>query len=203
MVEMDVRLSRDGVAVVCHDERVDRTTPASGPVSAYSVVALANLGVPTLAEALDACAPLPVTMELKIGGALLEAAAITIEGCGRADEVIVGSFDDERLGAWRTRMPGCPTSMAEGEASALVAAALAGASPPAGPPGAVALQVPLRHHGVSVVSPPVVQAAHQVDLAVHVWTVDDVETMQELAAWGVDGIITDHPSRLRSVLAQG
>ena len=33
-LELDVRLSADGVVVVCHDETLDRTTDGSGPVSA-------------------------------------------------------------------------------------------------------------------------------------------------------------------------
>ena len=31
-IELDVHLSRDGVPVVIHDETLDRTTDASGPV---------------------------------------------------------------------------------------------------------------------------------------------------------------------------
>ncbi len=33
-LELDVRLSADGVVVVCHDETLDRTTNGTGPVSA-------------------------------------------------------------------------------------------------------------------------------------------------------------------------
>ncbi|MFD0502166.1 glycerophosphodiester phosphodiesterase [Streptomyces chiangmaiensis] len=36
VVELDVQLSADAVAVVVHDERVDRTTSGSGPVRAHS-----------------------------------------------------------------------------------------------------------------------------------------------------------------------
>lgn len=38
-----------------------------------------------------------------------------------------------------------------------------------------------------------VDEAHAADLAVHVWTVDVPKRMRELAAWGVDGIITNVP----------
>lgn len=203
MVECDARLSRDGVAVVCHDARLDRTTAATGPVGAYDVAALAAVGVPTLADALAACAPLPVTLELKEGAGLVEAAAAAIRDSGRPEQVIVGSFVDARLAAWRERMPGCPTSMAETEASALVGAALTGGVLPPVPPGAVALQVPLRHGGVTVVSEPVVTAAHELDLAVHVWTVDGPDTQRWLIGLGVDGIMADQPSRLRRLLDAG
>lgn len=199
MVETDARRSRDGAAVVCHDERLDRTTAAAGPVAAFDAGALAALGVPTLAEALAACAPLPVTLELKEEAAL-EPTAAAVEASGRPDQVIVGSFDDARLAAWRTRMPGRPTSLSEGEAGALIEDALRGRSPRPAPDGAVALQVPRRHEGLELVTPAVVAAAHELELAVHVWTVDDPAAMRELAALGVDGLITDRPTVLRALL---
>jgi len=42
--------------------------------------------------------------------------------------------------------------------------------------------------------------AHQLGLIVNVWTVNEPRAMQQLIAMGVDGIITDYPDRLRSVL---
>jgi glycerophosphoryl diester phosphodiesterase len=35
---------------------------------------------------------------------------------------------------------------------------------------------------------------------VNVWTVNDAARMNELAAWGVDGIITDQPDAARRTL---
>ena len=47
-----------------------------------------------------------------------------------------------------------------------------------------------------------INLAHQLGLKVKVWTVNDPRRMQHLIAWGVDGIITDYPDRLRSLLQQ-
>lgn len=55
---------------------------------------------------------------------------------------------------------------------------------------------------VPVVSAPLLDAAHRGGLAVHVWTVDDPAQMRELAAAGVDGIITDEPEVLTGVLRE-
>ena len=57
--------------------------------------------------------------------------------------------------------------------------------------GVDALQVPLRHRGVPVVSDRLIRRAHAAGVEVHVWTIDDVDTMRDLIARGVDGIITD------------
>jgi glycerophosphoryl diester phosphodiesterase len=47
-----------------------------------------------------------------------------------------------------------------------------------------------------------VDILHEARLEVNVWTVNDPQRMLELAAAGVDGIITDDPGRLREVLQQ-
>ena len=43
--------------------------------------------------------------------------------------------------------------------------------------------------------------AHAADLAVIPYVVDDAPTMRHLVRAGVDGLITNHPGRLREVLA--
>jgi glycerophosphoryl diester phosphodiesterase len=45
-----------------------------------------------------------------------------------------------------------------------------------------------------------IQTAHQLGLQVFVWTPDDPSDMKRLIEMGVDGIITNRPDRLRSVL---
>ncbi|WP_051265909.1 glycerophosphodiester phosphodiesterase family protein [Nakamurella lactea] len=62
--------------------------------------------------------------------------------------------------------------------------------------------------GVTAVSPAVVdvtpgmvQEAHALGLTVIPWTVDDPDQMQQLIDIGVDGIITNYPTRLRTVMA--
>ncbi len=42
--------------------------------------------------------------------------------------------------------------------------------------------------------------AHKLGVRVIVWTVNEMSRMEELIGWGVDGIITDYPDRLRRVM---
>jgi glycerophosphoryl diester phosphodiesterase len=46
-----------------------------------------------------------------------------------------------------------------------------------------------------------VREAHALDLKVIPWTINTPADMERLIGWGVDGIITDYPDRLRSVMA--
>jgi glycerophosphoryl diester phosphodiesterase len=79
-IELDVRLSADGVPILLHDPTLDRTTSGRGPVAAVTLDALRRLDagawlgashrgarIPTLAEALDFCQDHAVlNIELKI-----------------------------------------------------------------------------------------------------------------------------------------
>lgn len=53
-----------------------------------------------------------------------------------------------------------------------------------------------------VVTPEVIERLHCQGKTLHVWTVNQPETMHRLIQAGVDSIITDHPARLRQVLRQ-
>jgi glycerophosphoryl diester phosphodiesterase len=44
------------------------------------------------------------------------------------------------------------------------------------------------------------KAAHALGLTVIPWTVNRPEDMRRLIGWGVDGLITDYPDRLRGVM---
>ena len=52
-VELDVQVSADGELVVCHDVDLGRLTPLSGPLRTRTAAELREVGIPTLAEALE------------------------------------------------------------------------------------------------------------------------------------------------------
>jgi glycerophosphoryl diester phosphodiesterase len=64
------------------------------------------------------------------------------------------------------------------------------------------MQVPTRSNGIRLVDQRFVTAAHDRGLQVHVWTVNDPEEMHLLIDLGVDGIMTDRPSVLRTLLIE-
>ncbi|XP_029916580.1 glycerophosphodiester phosphodiesterase 1 isoform X2 [Myripristis murdjan] len=89
-VELDLEFSSDGVAILMHDETVDRTTNGSGPLSQMSFSELRKLDpaakhrlrdkfagerVPTLEEAVEECIKLQLTIYFDVKGHPDEAAA--------------------------------------------------------------------------------------------------------------------------------
>jgi glycerophosphoryl diester phosphodiesterase len=111
-IELDVQLSRDGWAMVFHDDRLDRLTNKSGPLAALTASELrsirlytSNEVMPTLPEALGIVGSrVPVLIELKAPGRhvrpLCEAVARALEGY--AGPLGVMSFNPE-VGAWFAR----------------------------------------------------------------------------------------------------
>jgi myo-inositol-1(or 4)-monophosphatase/deoxyribonuclease-2 len=106
-VEFDVRFSADGVAVIVHDETLDRLFGVPRRVSDLSVAELAVLGVPTLAEALAAMpAATLIDLELKEEPTdALFAAGVAARGA-EGEGIVFSSFHPGVLRAVQERAPG-------------------------------------------------------------------------------------------------
>jgi len=114
------------------------------------------------------------------------------------ERVIVASFHDDALRSFRLAAPEVATSAATGETAAFYFSLLEGSSPVLAP--VCAFQVPVTYDDVTVVNERFVEAAHRAGVAVHVWTVNEVDEMTRLLELGVDGIITDTPTPLVALL---
>ena len=70
---------------------------------------------------------------------------------------------------------------------------------PLGQPPGQALQIPPEFHGVPLVTAETVTTAHALGCEVHVWTINELQKMEQLLDLGVDGIMSDFPARLLAV----
>jgi len=195
-VELDARLTSDGVVVVHHD-------PALADGRSIDVTLATDLPehVPTLASVLESCVAhgLAVNVEIKVDepepqpgdwATLTVAVVEHLRSC--PGDYLVTSFSEACVAGVRALAPETPTGQlgfALPDAATFVGLAAA--------------------EGHATVNPwdPMVDAAlvglaHEAGLAVHVWTVDEPGRMVELAALGVDGIITNRPDVLRAVLGE-
>ena len=191
-LELDVRLSRDGVVVVHHDELLDRTTRATGPIGQRTASELAAADVPTLRDVLAGHPGTPIIIELKEASAALAGAVVDdVRRAGAVDSVCVGSFSVAALRDVRAAAPEIATGAGESEVRMALYRSYIHLSPGRVPYRA--FQVPETSGTTRVVSPRFVRLAHRAGLAVQVWTVDEPEDMRRLLDWGVDGIISDRP----------
>ena len=116
--------------------------------------------------------------------------------------MLVGSGDFSSLRAFRRLAGGCVASSGSiPEVFAFWLAARAKLSAWL-PIPYDALQVPVSFHGLQVITPGFVRAAHQRGLQVHVWTINEPEQMRWLIDLGVDGLVSDYPQRLVQLLRE-
>jgi glycerophosphoryl diester phosphodiesterase len=190
-VEIDVRCTADGILVALHDATVNRTTNGKGPIDRLTLrdVKALDAGngerVPMLEEVLSVVSgQAGLMLELKVKGA----AQKTVEVVQKAefkDPVIYASFLHEELGIIRS---------VDAEASLM---ALFGRLPQASVARAIKYSpshVGLRH---DTVTRRLVEAFHDEDLLVFVYTTDTTREIQRAISAGVDGIISNVPERLR------
>ena len=106
-MEFDVRFSAEGVAVIVHDETLDRLFGVPRRVSELSAAELAGIGVPTLAEALAAMpATTLIDLELKEQPTHSFFAKLTAARGPEAEGVVVSSFYPGVLRTVGERAPG-------------------------------------------------------------------------------------------------
>ena len=207
-IELDVRVSRDGVVVVHHDDTLDRTTNQTGRVDAgyrfvqgdrHSFRGL-GVGVPTLADVLRRHRDCRVIVEMKINSAEFAAAGVeVVRSADAMDRVCLGSFGRRALHAARQLAPTLATSAAREEVR--WALYRSWCRWPVKRPAYAGYQVPERAEGTRVVSPAFVRHSHAAGLGVQVWTVDDAADARRLLSWGADALISDRPDVVLGVIA--
>ena len=138
----------------------------------------------------------------------------TIAREGMSERVVIQSFDWRALKAMQQLAPKIPTNYISAQQSFLDNIAAGKAEGSAWTAG-----VQLRDHGsvpkmvkaaggaiwssyYPELSPALVKEAQSLGLKVIAWTVNKKEDMARLIDWGVDGVVTDYPDRLREVMAE-
>ena len=111
-VELDLRASAEDVAIVLHDATLTRVQGRRIRASRLTVGELADHGIPTLADVLDACPPdafLDVELKEDLGEAVLgPIRAVRGQPGGGVAGVVLSSFDRTALAAVRRSEPAWP-----------------------------------------------------------------------------------------------
>lgn len=170
--------------------------------------------IPTLDEALARFPDKLINVELKEDdgqGNYEQQMADLLLSYGRLEDLIVASFDDAVNSRFKAVAPCIPTSMPLGQGLTAFTLFLATGKFPAMPEH-IAAQIPPDASQIGdqipgddpipIVTAELVAAAHAVNMPIQVWTINTCEEMLRMIALGVDGIMTDKPLLLESVLTQ-
>ena len=211
-LELDVHLSSDGVIVVCHDDRLDRTTNANGPIQARTAAELARvdaghryadgaggfpfrglgIGIPTLRDVLARYRDMRVIVEMKEDSAEMgRAVAAEVRAADAVERVCAAGYGQQSLDAARAALPDMATSASRPEAQWAVYRSKAGLPVRRAPYNA--FQVPETAGWLRIISPRFVRHVHDAGRRIQAWTIDVEPDMRRLLSWGVDGLITNRP----------
>lgn len=212
VVELDARLTSDGVAVVLHDPDVSRTTDGEGLVhemTADQVGALrtapGSSGVPTLREALMTLSgKAAVAIEIKnLPGepayeagheSIVRAATADLEATDFDGPVLMVSFNPHSIAAAKDLAPRVTTGFLTTQI--------------VDPREALAYVTEWGHDVLLPGSRSLIPAgkafvaeAHAAGIRVGTWTIDDAATVRMLLGWGVDAIASNDPAMALGELA--
>lgn len=219
-VETDVHVTRDGVVVAFHDDRLDRVTNRHGRIVdlSYADVARADAGhwftldlgatypfrgcgvtVPTLADILRTWPHVRVNVDAKATHTIAPLMAL-LRRLDAMPRVCLASFSDRRVAHMRRLARGAAlSSMGEIAVAAAYAGSRVGRMPRL---NATRVQVPLRVGALRLVDRRFVAAAHRAGLAVDVWTVNSEREIRDALDLGVDGIMSDRIDLLKRILVE-
>ncbi|HUS31315.1 MAG TPA: glycerophosphodiester phosphodiesterase [Kofleriaceae bacterium] len=195
-IELDVMLDRDANVVVFHDHELTRLCGRPGRMEELGASVRKELRVqgepvPLLADVFDMLGDLEINVEIKVervarAAQLVKETANVIRRSGRAEQVLVSSFDPIALVQFHRYMPDIALAYLFAQEQGL----------------------PIRRGwvgqwiGASVVHPDhrlctkqMVKAWHTAGMPINAWTVDDEAELRRLDDLGVDGVFTNDPAR--------
>lgn len=218
VLEIDVRLSRDGHVMVTHDARVDRTCDGRGAIADLTLSELKRLDAAhhftdmqgrsyrdqgirliTLDELFERFPETRINVDIKDNSTLAaDAVAIAIDRASSQARVNVGSFHAAALGHFRICAPEVTTAATQREVAQLYFLGRRKKTPLP----YEYLQIPVSHLGIPLATRGFIRSAKSRGISVVYWTINTTEAMQFLLSRGVHGIITDRVDLACSLLGK-
>ena len=202
-IETDLHITKDQQLVVFHDYNLDRLTNASGPLHNYTLKELKTLKInnkfqiPSLNDLFKTWPDIFFNLDAKSNEVIIPLSNY-LKKNKVSDRVCVGSFSGSRLKKIRSIFgPKLCTSASPLE---VLKVRMYSYGMPITKIEANCLQVPKTYYGIQIVDKLFLKAAKSLGLKVHVWTVNDKQSIEKLLDLGVDGIITDETLLLKNIL---
>jgi len=212
VLETDVRLSKDGIVMVTHDETLQRTTNGSGLVRDYTASELKRfdaahgfvdvynqpycggpLPMLTLAELFDLYPTTGINIDIK-DNVLQAANAVANVILDRQKKglckqwINVGSFHANVIKQFRVCAPQISSAASRQEVARVVFGSTRRIVP-----AYRLLQIPVSYWGIRLTGDRLIDKVHRMDCEVAYWTINDAVQIQSLLKKGCDGVVTDRP----------
>lgn len=208
-LELDVRLTLDGVPVVAHDPTLTRTAGRADAVAALTAAELESidvgatfsrdrvtfpyrgrgLTVPRLDAVLARYPSIPLLIEVKVPGAR-DVVERSLERAGATARAVVASMSHLAIAPFRGR---ALLTGASGKDVVRLIWLMARFGVPDRLPYA-ALCIPRWYYGIRLPVTAIARAARRGGAVTHVWTIDDPAVAKGLWAAGIQGIVTNDPA---------
>ncbi len=214
MIEIDVRLTKDRIPVLIHNDTVDETTDGKGLVSDMSFDQIRKLDagswkdkkykgekIPSLIEALDYTKDkVCLSIDLKEEAAIPEVVK-AIQDANRVDSVVIcGCIEHQAKAIWQLdknlsvllNTDSKLDRLAKKENKADFIREYIGR--------ACRERFSVLNVNYKFVTDELIYRAHLRGLSVWAWTVDEEENMRQLVEMGIDAIYSNYPERVMKVL---
>ncbi|WP_029230701.1 glycerophosphodiester phosphodiesterase [Butyrivibrio sp. VCB2006] len=201
-VELDVQLTKDGEIVVCHDEKIDRTSNGAGFIRDYTLeelrkfdfcngnIAFEGTKIPTMEEVFDLLEPtgLTINIELKTGEyfypGLEEKIVDLTRKKGWLGRVIFSSFNHYSIMKIKELEPEAKTGFLYADGTLNM------------PGYAAENQVDALHPAFyNLQYPDYMDDCNMFDIDVNVWTVNTDAALLKCREYGVNAVITNYPKK--------
>lgn len=213
MIELDVRMSKDGIPVLIHNDTVDETTNGRGAVSSFTLAQLkeldagswkdkryANEKIPTLAEALEfAKGKVYLSLDLKDESVIVQmindihnanmSDSIVICGCHEPQAKQIWDVDKNITVLFNTDSHLEEKAKQEDKSEFINQYIYR----------ACRERFSVLNVSYKFVNEELVYKAHLRGLSVWAWTVDNIDDMIRLIDLGVDAIYSNYPKKLLEV----
>ena len=202
-IETDVQLSSNGIPYIFHDNDLKRLFGKNIIFNSLhsdeidELILFDKYKIPTLESTLQKFPDALFQIDVKTDEVVLPTMEV-IKKTNSTDKVCIASFSSKRLKQVHKLYPEICLSMGPFEVMKLLLASFGLYRRKV--PGNC-LQIPIYQYGIKLVTKRFINYIHSIGLKIHVWTINDEDTMHKLIDLGVDGIITDRPKTLKDLLS--
>lgn len=223
MIEFDVHTTKDGIPVILHDARLERTTNGKGYVNEFTLSELKKLDagfhfdptgagkfpergkgfqIPTLEEVFTQFPNQSFAIEIKEKSAELTRSVMAlVKKFEASEQCIVGSKYNIVGKEMRKNFPETRRFSSQGDVVAMFFDFQRGNRKPEIDPLAVA-SLPTQGFQIRFDSVQWIDFVHAKGMKIYFWTINDSISMKSLWIKGSDGLITDDPGLLNRILGR-